>query len=57
VNGSVGVNVSAATFATSQVLVLVVLSPLLIGLMRTVRARLEGRVGGGVLQPWRDLRK
>jgi formate hydrogenlyase subunit 4 len=57
VNGSVDVNVSAATFAASQVLVLVVLSPLLIGLMRTVRARLEGRVGGGVLQPWRDLRK
>ena len=25
--------------------------------MRTTRARLEGRVGGGVWQPWRDLRK
>ena len=25
--------------------------------MRQVRARLEGRAGGGVLQPWRDLRK
>jgi formate hydrogenlyase subunit 4 len=51
------VSASAAVFATGQVLVLVVLSPLVIGLMRTVRARLEGRVGGGVLQPWRDLRK
>ena len=44
-------------FALGQVLVLVVLSPLVVGLVRTVRARLEGRVGGGVLQPWRDLRK
>jgi formate hydrogenlyase subunit 4 len=32
-------------------------TPLLIGVMRTTRARLEGRSGGGVLQPWRDLRK
>jgi len=48
---------SAAVFSLSQVLVVVALSPLVIGLMRTVRARLEGRVGGGVLQPWRDLRK
>lgn len=35
----------------------VLFTPLLIGVMRTARARLEGRVGGGVLQPWRDLRK
>ena len=32
-------------------------APLVIGLMRQVRAALEGRAGGGVLQPWRDLRK
>ena len=32
-------------------------SPLLVGLMRQVRARLEGRAGAGVAQPWRDLRK
>jgi formate hydrogenlyase subunit 4 len=32
-------------------------APVLIGMTRQVRARLEGRVGGGVLQPWRDLRK
>lgn len=43
--------------AVLQVLVVVAASPLVIGLMRTVRARLEGRVGAGVLQPWRDLRK
>lgn len=32
-------------------------APLLAGLMRQVRARLEGRAGAGVVQPWRDLRK
>ncbi|MEO8815168.1 MAG: respiratory chain complex I subunit 1 family protein [Mycobacterium sp.] len=32
-------------------------TPLVIGVMRQVRARAEGRVGAGVLQPWRDLRK
>jgi formate hydrogenlyase subunit 4 len=51
------VNASAAVLATCQVVALVVLSPLLVGLMRQVRARLEGRVGAGIGQPWRDLRK
>ncbi|GAA0532503.1 formate hydrogenlyase HycD [Saccharopolyspora subtropica] len=32
-------------------------APLLVGAMRQVRAKLEGRQGAGVLQPWRDLRK
>ncbi|NUK20599.1 respiratory chain complex I subunit 1 family protein [Streptomyces lunaelactis] len=32
-------------------------APLLTGLMRQVRARMEGRVGAGVLQPWRDTCK
>jgi formate hydrogenlyase subunit 4 len=32
-------------------------APLLAGIMRQVRARLEGRQGPGVGQPWRDLRK
>jgi formate hydrogenlyase subunit 4 len=32
-------------------------APVVIGVTRQVRARLEGRVGGGVAQPWRDLRK
>ncbi|MBW0118023.1 respiratory chain complex I subunit 1 family protein [Pseudonocardia abyssalis] len=40
-----------------QVLLVVGGSPLLVGLIRQVRARLEGRAGPGVLQPWRDLRK
>jgi len=32
-------------------------APLVIGAMRQVRARLEGRAGAGIGQPWRDLRK
>jgi len=32
-------------------------APLVVGGMRQVRARLEGRAGGGIGQPWRDLRK
>jgi formate hydrogenlyase subunit 4 len=40
-----------------QLLVVVALSPLLTGMMRQVRARMEGRQGPGVGQPWRDLRK
>ena len=40
-----------------QAVVIVAGAPLLVGLMRQVRARLEGRVGAGVGQPWRDLRK
>jgi formate hydrogenlyase subunit 4 len=40
-----------------QPVLIVAGSPLLVGLMRQVRARLEGRAGAGVAQPWRDLRK
>jgi len=40
-----------------QLLVVVAGAPVLVGLMRQVRARLEGRSGAGLVQPWRDLRK
>lgn len=40
-----------------QMLLVVAGAPLLVGLMRQIRARLEGRAGPGVGQPWRDLRK
>lgn len=40
-----------------QVIVATAVTPLLIGVMRQVRARMEGRVGPGVLQPYRDVRK
>ena len=42
---------------TAQILLIALASPLLVGLMRQVRNRLEGRVGAGIGQPWRDLRK
>jgi formate hydrogenlyase subunit 4 len=42
---------------TVQVMVVIVGAPLLVGVMRQVRARLEGRAGAGIAQPWRDLRK
>ena len=40
-----------------QAVAMVALTPVLIGAMRQVRSRLEGRAGAGVLQPWRDVRK
>jgi formate hydrogenlyase subunit 4 len=43
--------------AVVQLGVVVLGSPLLVGVMRQMRARMEGRVGPGALQPWRDLRK
>jgi formate hydrogenlyase subunit 4 len=49
--------VTGAVGAAAQVAVVAGGSPLLVGLMRQVRARLEGRAGAGVGQPWRDLRK
>lgn len=48
----------ASTLAGVAQLALVVLGgPLLLGLMRTVRSRLEGRDGPPVSQPWRDIAK
>lgn len=43
--------------AVVQTAVVVGGSPVLVGVMRQVRARLEGRAGAGIGQPWRDLRK
>ncbi|MFF0267582.1 respiratory chain complex I subunit 1 family protein [Kribbella sp. NPDC004536] len=43
--------------AVLQLVVLVVLAPYLVGLLRQVRASMEGRAGAGIGQPWRDLRK
>jgi len=47
----------AAFLVILQVLVATAITPLLVGVMRQVRARMEGRVGAGLLQPYRDLRK
>jgi formate hydrogenlyase subunit 4 len=50
---------SALSVAAAALQVVGVLAgaPLVVGGMRQVRARLEGRAGGGIGQPWRDLRK
>lgn len=40
-----------------QLVLVVVGAPFLVAVMRQVRARLEGRAGAGLGQPWRDLRK
>jgi len=51
------VNWAAIVVALVQAVLFVVLAPVLVGVIRQVRARLEGRVGSGIMQPWRDLRK
>jgi formate hydrogenlyase subunit 4 len=52
------VSTSAVTLLIAvQVLAAVALTPLLVGVMRQTRARMEGRAGAGVGQPWRDVRK
>ncbi|MDA8046653.1 MAG: NADH-quinone oxidoreductase subunit H [Actinomycetota bacterium] len=43
--------------AIAQTAVVALGAPALVGTMRQVRARLEGRAGPGVAQPYRDLRK
>ena len=48
---------SAIIIALVQVALFVFLAPVLIGVIRQVRARIEGRAGAGIWQPWRDLRK
>ncbi len=43
--------------AVGQALLILVLAPVVVGVTRAGRARLEGRAGGRVGQPWRDIRK
>ncbi len=50
-------NVMSYAAGAAQIGTVTIGAPLVIGLMRQVRARWEGRAGGGILQPWRDLRK
>ena len=50
-------NGAALIGTAAQVVLVVAGAPLLVGLMRQVRARLEGRAGPGIGQPWRDVRK
>lgn len=48
---------AAIIIALVQLVLFVFLAPLLIGVIRQVRALLEGRAGSGIWQPWRDVRK
>lgn len=50
-------NVMSMVAGAAQIGAVVVGAPLIVGLMRQIRARSEGRCGAGILQPWRDLRK
>jgi formate hydrogenlyase subunit 4 len=47
--------VRAALLEVLQLALLVALAPLLTGLVRKVKARLNGRIGPGLFQPYRDL--
>ena len=46
-----------ALVAIGQTVLLALLAPIVVGVTRAVRARLEGRGAGRIVQPWRDLRK
>ncbi|HEV8473494.1 MAG TPA: NADH-quinone oxidoreductase subunit H, partial [Methylomirabilota bacterium] len=46
-----------ALIALSQALVVALASPLLVGVLRTIKARLVGRRGPRPLQPYADIRK
>jgi formate hydrogenlyase subunit 4 len=48
---------SGLAAAVIQVVVVVATAPFLVGFMRRVRSRLEGRTGPPLTQPWRDIRK
>lgn len=48
---------SAAIVALIQLVLFIFLAPVVVGMIRQVRARLEGRAGAGIWQPWREVRK
>ncbi len=50
-------NTMSYAAGAAQIGAVMVGAPVVLGLTRQVRARWEGRAGGGLLQPWRDLRK
>jgi formate hydrogenlyase subunit 4 len=50
-------SLSGTAVALLQVVLTIASAPFLVGVMRLIRARLEGRVGPPIAQPWRDLRK
>jgi formate hydrogenlyase subunit 4 len=51
------VNAIGWVAVAAQVVLVVIGAPLLTGMMRQIRATMEGRAGAGIMQPWRDARK
>jgi len=51
------VSAVGAAATAAQVVMVAAGAPWLTGVMRQVRARMEGRAGAGIGQPWRDFRK
>ncbi|MHB1235269.1 MAG: respiratory chain complex I subunit 1 family protein, partial [Microbacteriaceae bacterium] len=49
--------IASLVLSVLQLVLCIGLAPLLIGVIRQVRAKLEGRVGAGIWQPWREVRK
>ncbi len=54
---SIAHDVVLAGVAVLQIFLIALGGLVLLGLMRKVRAVMEGRVGAPILQPWRDVRK
>ncbi|MFV0457270.1 MAG: respiratory chain complex I subunit 1 family protein [Actinomycetales bacterium] len=54
---TVAATATAALAILIQVTAITAAAPLVVGVTRQVRARMEGRAGAGITQPWRDLRK
>jgi len=49
--------IHSAILVAAQAVLLLVISPFLVGLIRKVKARFQCRLGAGVFQPYRDLAK
>src|SRR5450755_3540091 len=47
----------AASATVAQLVAVAVGAPMVTGIMRQTRAKMEGRAGPGFAQPWRELRK
>jgi len=44
-------------FQCFQAILMIVLAPLVVGFLSTIKARLQNRQGAGIMQPWRDIQK
>jgi len=50
-------SLTGIVFGISQVLILVVLSPLIVGIMRKTKAKSQKRIGSSIIQPYFDILK